>query len=87
MGYCGPRGIPLSTFLSWKQSDQDMALAWAAREGQRCPSCGVHPDDSLDREAVKSPCMSCQEVNEAREELRVRGVPAHWHVRLRQRQS
>lgn len=45
MGYCGPRGIPLSTFLAWPQSDQDAALQWQADENQRCPSCGTHPDD------------------------------------------
>lgn len=45
MRYCGPRGIPLSTFLSWPQEDQDAALAWQRHEEQRCPGCGRHPDD------------------------------------------
>lgn len=45
MGYCGPRGIPLSTFLSWPQEDQDAALAWQGYENQRCGSCGHHPDE------------------------------------------
>lgn len=45
MGYCGPRGIPLSTFLDWPESDQAAALAWAGHESQRCSSCGFHPDD------------------------------------------
>lgn len=44
MGYCGPRGIPLSQFLSWDQADQDAALAWAGHESRRCSSCGHHPD-------------------------------------------
>lgn len=44
MAYCGPRGIALSTFLRWTQSDQDAALEWAAHEARRC-SCGTHPDD------------------------------------------
>ena len=48
MGYCGPRGIPLSTFLSWDQHDQDAALAWAGYETQRCQSCGHHPLENLD---------------------------------------
>ena len=45
MAYCGPRGIPLSRFLAWPQSDQDAALAWQAREATRCPSCGTHEAD------------------------------------------
>lgn len=45
MAYCGPRGIPLSVFLSWSQADQDAALGWAAHEAKRCRGCGTHPDD------------------------------------------
>lgn len=55
MAYCGPRGIPLSVFLGrivrpgvdpqWLPSDRDDALAWQAWDGQRCKSCGTHPDD------------------------------------------
>ena len=45
MAYCGPKGIPLSTFLSWSLEDQQAALAWQAHEGRRCPSCGSHPED------------------------------------------
>lgn len=45
MAYCGPRGIPLSVFLSWDDQDQDAALAWQAHEARRCPSCKTHPDE------------------------------------------
>lgn len=45
MNYCGPRGIPLTTFLSWAKTDQDAALAWSEHEARRCRSCGTHPDD------------------------------------------
>lgn len=45
MTYCGPRGIPLSTFLSWDPHDQAAALAWEAHEARRCSGCGTHPDD------------------------------------------
>ncbi|MFL6141571.1 MAG: hypothetical protein ACJ72N_06850 [Labedaea sp.] len=45
MAYCGPRGIPLSEFLSWRESDQQAALAWQAYESRRCAGCGSHPDD------------------------------------------
>lgn len=44
MAYCGPRGIPLSVFLTWHQNDQDAALAWQAHESRRYPD-GTHPDD------------------------------------------
>lgn len=45
MNYCGPRGIPLSTFLEWSASDQDAALAWANAEAQKCPGCGTSRED------------------------------------------
>jgi len=45
MDYCGPKGIPLSEFLSWSVDDQDAALSWQQRENRRCPGCGTHPGD------------------------------------------
>lgn len=45
MAYCGPRGIPLSEFLSWDETDQDAAMAWQMHEARRCPSCKTHPDE------------------------------------------
>lgn len=42
MQYCGPRGIPLDTFLEWPQSSQDAALEWQAHENRRCRQCGYH---------------------------------------------
>lgn len=45
MAYCGPKGIPLSTFLRWPVYDQQAALAWSAYESRRCHECGTHPDD------------------------------------------
>jgi hypothetical protein len=48
MAYCGPRGIALSAFLRWAQTDQDAALEWAAHEARRCSGCGTHPDDWAD---------------------------------------
>jgi hypothetical protein len=55
MGYCGPRGIPLSVFLGrvvrpgvdaeWLPSDREDALAWQAHENRRCGSCGTHRDE------------------------------------------
>ena len=45
MAYCGPKGIPLSTFLAWSEADQEMALGWQAEQDQRCKGCGTHPAD------------------------------------------
>ena len=58
MAYCGPRGIPLSRFLSWPQDDQDAALAWAGYESRRCRSCGHHPDEDLNHVHVDV-CPGC----------------------------
>lgn len=44
MNYCGPKGIPLSGFLQWDQTDQDAALMWQSHESRRYPD-GTHPDD------------------------------------------
>ena len=75
MAYCGPRGIPLSEFLSWDEADQDAALAWQAYEARRCRSCGTHPDewdptkggrrDAYTAEVVI--CPGCRELDLARE--------------------
>lgn len=45
MDYCGPLGIPHSTFLGWSEDDQQKALWWKARNRQVCAGCGTHPDD------------------------------------------
>lgn len=44
MAYCGPRGIPLSEFLSWDPFDQQAALDWQAHENSKCPDCRVSRD-------------------------------------------
>jgi hypothetical protein len=65
MAYCGPRGIPLSAFLSWDDADQDAAIQWQSYEGQRCPGCGTHPDDWTDGNGwVAEPhrCPGCHRV-------------------------
>lgn len=47
MDYCGPTGIPHSTFLQWKDLDQDKALAWQDLQKSRCHNCGTYPDEWL----------------------------------------
>lgn len=63
MAYCAPRGIALSAFLAWPQSDQDAALAWVAFESERCQQCGMHPVDTAAAriEAHTHVCLSCAE--------------------------
>lgn len=65
MAYCGPRGIPHSTFLGWRPSDQQKALAWQAFESRRCHGCGTHPDEwnpdlGGDRNAYGTDARICQ---------------------------
>jgi hypothetical protein len=43
MNYCGPKGIPLSTFLSWPIDDQEAALWWQAESNLHCGECGTAP--------------------------------------------
>jgi hypothetical protein len=62
MAYCGPRALPLSTFLAWPESDQRAALDWQAYEARRCKNCGIHPDDIADGafHAHLEQCKGCQ---------------------------
>lgn len=45
MAYCGPLGLPHSTFLSWDRDDRDKAIVWALRKAQTCAHCGTRPDE------------------------------------------
>jgi hypothetical protein len=81
MAYCGPRGIPLSTFLGWDQADQDAALAWQQYEASRCPKCGTHPEEGR-RHFHVDVCPTCVDLEKvsASEDAKVRGAhvsPAH----------
>lgn len=79
MEYCGPLGIPHSTFLSWDPEDQDKAIAWKIHEASRCSSCGTYPEDWLDSEgryidpqpfvAKTIRCVGCQVLDDKREEI------------------
>lgn len=80
MAYVGPRGIPLSTFLSWRQSDQDAALAWASHESRRCSSCGHHPDEG-EPHAHVTVCRGCQATQALAGDGDVKGLQGA-HVRL-----
>ena len=53
MAYCGPRGIPYTTFLGWDPLSQDAAIAWAIRENDACGGCGLHRSELLDADGVE----------------------------------
>lgn len=63
MAYCGPRGIPLSTFLQWPADDQAAALSWLAEDRLRCTSCGTAEWEwEADPDAYQAEarvCMGC----------------------------
>lgn len=43
--YCASRGIAYSAFLEWDDLSRDVALAWHARDRERCGGCGAVPSD------------------------------------------
>jgi hypothetical protein len=75
MAYCGPRGIPRSTFLSWPTEDQDAALGWQAYEARRCSSCGYHPAEGS-RHTHIDICPGCVVLQRTQksEQVRERGA-------------
>lgn len=79
MAYCGPRGIPLTVFLTWETSDQDAALSWQSYEARRCSRCGHHPDEPA-RHPHVDVCPGCVAVERAHksEDAQVPGA----HVRM-----
>lgn len=88
MAYCGPRGIPLSAFLAWRDDDQQAALAWQAYENRRCNDCGTHPEDwdetqggSRDAWRVElSHCQGCAELQQAMESDQTKRRGVHLHL-------
>jgi hypothetical protein len=70
MAYCGPRGIPLSTFLAWSVDDQQAALVWQSEESLKCPNCGTAEwqweQDPNFAQAEARVCMGCQRVGTER---------------------
>ncbi len=49
----------MDVFLRWPLSSQDAALGWSRREGEKCSSCGVHPDDLPGVHAHLRQCEGC----------------------------
>lgn len=76
MAYCGPRGIPLSTFLEWDKADQDAALSWQAYEARRCPGCGTHPDEGPKHYHVDV-CATCVQLDKKSKSDDAKATGAH----------
>lgn len=84
MRYCGPRGIPYTTWLGvgdrWDEYSREAAMAWQAREDDRCPGCGQQRHEWLDEngvvleeppfELVEHACPSCAEKERYESEAR-----------------
>lgn len=52
--------IPLSAFLNWKESDQDMALAYERYLAGICKECGTPREEwASDRQAYVADVLSC----------------------------
>ena len=49
MAYCGPAGIPYTTFIGgpagWDDLSRDAAIAWQLERDTRCGGCGQHRDE------------------------------------------
>jgi hypothetical protein len=85
MAYCGPRGIPLSDFLSWSDDDQDAALGWQSDDNARCRSCGTHPDEWRvgGRRAFHAHarrCPGCEQLEQVRAAAPLDGEGVHHHL-------
>lgn len=87
MAYCGPRGIPLSTFLNWPVDDQAAAISWMVEDRLRCPNCGTAEWEwEADLGAYQPEarvCMGCQLLGSERKatEQNAEHMPG-LHVRL-----
>lgn len=65
--------IPLSSFLSWPDDDQDKALAYERYLAGVCSGCGTHRDDwKADRQAYVAEigsCIGCETVDQGRKQI------------------
>lgn len=92
MAYCGPHGIPyeewVGTGTGWTVFSRMAALAWMAREAERCGSCGQVHGDWLDANGVelRDPpyevtnrhCPACESLHDHRQEAGDK-VPSYLH--------
>lgn len=88
MDYCGPLGLPHSTFLGWSRPDRDAAITWTLRRAHSCSACATRPDewdperggsDHAYRAEVRG-CRGCETVASAQDALK--GLPGHARIVL-----
>ncbi len=100
MDVCEVYRIPHSELLGWDPYDRHKAVMHQIRKAERCPGCGVHPDET-DPRAGGHPgrfgfeirdCPTCTVLDEGERELKRRrddpGVmtTAGMRVRLKRRE-
>lgn len=78
LSYCVPLGIPHSEFKSWRESDQDKALAYTIAKNEVCEMCGSRDADWIDPETgrllelpkltpVTLRCHGCNQIDQYKE--------------------
>lgn len=79
LAYVVPRMYPLSKFLAWPETDQDLALAWRRKENRKCPNCHTTPEQIEGNEpelvATYDVCRGCLDVEEKRKQIPERKRP------------
>lgn len=99
---CETYRIPHSEFLSWDADDRHKAVMHQIRKAERCPGCGVHPDE-LDPRKGGHPaaftfelhtCEACaakadgeKELQRRRDEPGTMTPPSGTTVRLKRREE
>jgi len=89
MEYCGPLGLPRSTFLAWDPDDQDAALTWSMRRMSTHAACGTRPEEwEPERGGSETAyaadvrgCRGCEVVAAAQDAI-PKDAPAGAHVVL-----
>lgn len=88
---CETFRIPHSEFLGWDADDRHKAVMHQIRRSERCPSCGLHPDEAGHYEAHIVTCEGCETTAKGEKELEQKRstggfvVPPGTRVGLRRR--
>lgn len=93
LSYTVEKALPLSEFLAWPESDQDLTLAYLRLQKQKCPGCRTTEKDWADQAnpaliADVEICPGCIEMAQVQEQIpdkqragaRVFWVPAELYV-------
>jgi hypothetical protein len=93
LSYTVAKALPLSEFLAWPESDQDLTLAYLRLQKRKCPGCGLRDEDLADPAhpryiADVHTCLGCMEMAQVQEQIpekqrpasRVFWIPAELYV-------